>query len=495
MQLQFEKQEITCLQTVKRETQNQEQTQELRISDGMPDIGSVIGAWGQVILRGKEWQSDTVSVSGGTKVWIQYVPEEGGELQCVQSWLPFQMRWDIPETNRDGMIHAQCFLRSVDARSTSARKLIVRTNVTVVVWAMEEREQALFVPGTLPEDIQLRKETYPIELLAEAGEKAFSLEETLVLPPSVPVLEELLHYQLQPQITEVKLVNDKVVFRGNANLHIHYKAREEGSYFCDMELPFTQYGELGKEYAENARVQIIPCVTALEVDREEDRYQIRAGIACQYRVNQRHMVDVITDAYSPHRDIAPMTQELKLPGILESRTETVHPQQSVALSGMRLADVQFLPEPGMTDSEQCLPLQGRFQVLYYDLEGELKTATQRWEQNQMVDTGPDVKLDSSMLPSGKVQGSLMSGTAQLSTDVQVVIESISGTPIVMLAGLEMGEVREPARNRPSLILRRAETTDLWELAKRTGSTEAAIRQANDLQDELDPNRMLLIPII
>ena len=67
VQLQFEKQELSCLHTVKREIQNQEQTQELRISDGMPDIGRIIGAWGQVILRGKEWQGDGMTVTGGTK--------------------------------------------------------------------------------------------------------------------------------------------------------------------------------------------------------------------------------------------------------------------------------------------------------------------------------------------------------------------------------------------------------------------------------------------
>ena len=71
MQLQFEKQGISCLQTLKRELQTQEQTQEVRISDGMPDLGSIIGAWGQVILRGKEWQTGAMRVTGGTVVWIK----------------------------------------------------------------------------------------------------------------------------------------------------------------------------------------------------------------------------------------------------------------------------------------------------------------------------------------------------------------------------------------------------------------------------------------
>ena len=110
MQLQFAKQGISCLRTIKRQVQSQEQTQEIRVSDGMPDIGSIIGAWGQVVLRSKEWQSDGMTITGGTMVWIHYMPEEGGEPQCVESWLPFQMRWSFPETKHDGTIlPSACF--------------------------------------------------------------------------------------------------------------------------------------------------------------------------------------------------------------------------------------------------------------------------------------------------------------------------------------------------------------------------------------------------
>ena len=152
MQLQFAKQGISCLHTIKREVQSQEQTQEFRISDGMPDIGSIIGAWGQVILRSKEWQSDAMTVSGGTMVWIQYLPEEGGEPQCVESWLPFQMRWSLPETQHDGTILVQPLLRSVDARSLSARKMMLRSNVSVLAWAMEQTQREIYQPADLPDD-------------------------------------------------------------------------------------------------------------------------------------------------------------------------------------------------------------------------------------------------------------------------------------------------------------------------------------------------------
>lgn len=66
--------------------------------------------------------------------------------------------------------------------------------------------------------------------------------------------------------------------------------------------------------------------------------------------------------------------------------------------------------------------------------------------------------------------------------------------IPMMAGLSLGELQQPDPARASLILRRAGTEGLWELAKSCGSTVEAIRRANELQEEPEPGRMVLIPV-
>ena len=493
--MQFEKQSIRCLNTVKQETQTQEQTQEFRISDGMPDIGTVVGAWGQVILRSKEWQPGTMAVSGGTMVWVQYLPEDGGIPQCVETWIPFQMTWPLPQTQRDGVIHVQCMLRSADARSTSARKMMIRTNVSVNALAMEERELEIHMPQNIPNDIELRQETYPAELPVCAGEKAFTVEETLYFPPSIPKPEKLISYQLQPEIHETKIVNGKLVFRGNGILHILYLAEDNGEYTWDFDLPFAQYCELETD-CEDGNIFIIPCVTALEIDREDDRQQVKAGVVCQYRISNQTMIKVITDAYSPHREISMVNQDLLLPGILENKAQMVSAQQSVALDAMRLVDVQFQPETVTVQShteEAQLEIPGRFQLLYYDMDGELRCTFQKWEQNHSVPTGPDVHLNVMSFPNGKVQSTLMPGNCQVSTELKLITESVNTNPISMVTGLEVGTLQEPDPDRPSVILRRAGEESLWELAKSYGSTVAAIQEANGQQTE--PGQMLLIPLV
>ena len=53
MELKFHKQRCAYLDTPVREVQNLEQSQEIRLPEGMPDIGRVLSAWGQPLLRGK----------------------------------------------------------------------------------------------------------------------------------------------------------------------------------------------------------------------------------------------------------------------------------------------------------------------------------------------------------------------------------------------------------------------------------------------------------
>ena len=177
MELQFEKIPIAYLKKLTGQLRTQEQTLEVRLTDGMPDIGRVLGAWGQMIVRGKEWNSDNMTVSCGVMAWVLYTPEDGDGIRSVEAWLPFSMKWDIPESQYDGKILVSCLLRSVDARSTAARKLMVRATVSAMGEAWLPEEAGAAAAAEVPEDVQLLTANYPCLLPRETGEKSFILEE------------------------------------------------------------------------------------------------------------------------------------------------------------------------------------------------------------------------------------------------------------------------------------------------------------------------------
>ena len=98
------------------------------------------------------------------------------------------------------------------------------------------------------------------------------------------------------------------------------------------------------------------------------------------------------------------------------------------------------------------------------------------------------------MPLGTVQTNILSGQLQQQSDLRLQTDTRMDTGISVVTGLELGELRQPDPGRPSIILRRAGSHTLWELAKTSGSTVEDIIQANHLHEEPEEEQMLLIPV-
>lgn len=497
MALQFRKTSHSCLRNVLSQVQNMEQTQELRIPEGMPGVSRVISAWGQVVMRGKDWQGSSIQLSAGMLVWVLYV-DEAGELQQAEGWIPFQIRWNLPENCPDGQIRILCIPRYVDARSVSAGKIMVRAGVAALAEAWCASEADLWEPEEMPEDIQLLKATYPVRLPKEAGEKSFLLEEELTLPGSVPVPRKLISWRLEPAVTDKKVLSNRVVFRGNGNLHVLYEAEDGQLHSWDFELPFSQFTDLEGSWSQDAQVDVLPMVTNGELEISENGgFSLKGAMTAQYLVDDRELMEVTEDAYSPARQLKLQQQMLELPALLETRRENIYGEQTLPGQADRITDIQLLPDfPRQRREGDSVMLEqpGMLQLLYYDAEGSLHSASSRWEGEMILPSDEDSHLD--ILPLPGMQSQTLPGGDSVSVrgEMPVQIRASSSRGISMVTGIEPEQpiLRDPAR--PSLVIRRQGDGGLWALAKESGSTMDDIRQANDLTADPLPGQLLLIPI-
>ena len=499
MQLQFNRSALPYLRQVMREGKYQEVTQEVRLTDSMPDIGNVLLSWGQVLVRGKEWRGTDMTVSGGVLAFVLYAPEDGGEPRCVESWMPFQMKWDLPGSREDGTMLVSSLLKGVDARSTSARKLMVRAHVGMQAQAWEKQEAEVYTPEQVPEDVQLLKRTYPLRLPKEAGEKAFSLEETLSFSAADALPDRLLRYSLHPEIIDRKVMAGKVVFRGAAIVHILYRTEDGELQSKDFEIPFSQYSDLEHIYEEDADASVTMAVTGLELEEMDDgSLLVKAGLVGQYVVFDRPVLELVEDAYSTSRELTPVVQMLDVPAVLDLRSDTMRAQLSVeAKDASQAVDTAFYPEyPRLRRNGQMLEAEqaGSFQMLCRKEDGSFGAVSARWEENRTLAADEQSAVDVEVQPSGKPQGSIMAGHANMLCDLMMQWVTLSRQGMPMVTGMELGEEKTPDPDRPSLILRRMEEEDLWRIAKECGSTVEAIQAANDLDGEPQQGSFLLIPV-
>lgn len=497
MELQFQNKPLDCLRSILCCVKSQEQTQEVKLPEAMPDMAKVLGAWGQCVLRSKEWHSGRMGASGGVMVWVLYAPEDGTFPRVVEAWVPYQLQWELPQTDRDGVMIIQPLLKSVDARVISPRKLMVRACVEALGEALEPVRIDTYYPEQLPKNIYLLRKTYPMCIPSESGEKTVTLEEELQLPPECTDAGKLIRYCLHPQIQKQKLVGNRLLFRGVAILQGLCRCPEDRLCAFSYELPFSQYTELDREAGEDASVQVTPAVTDLELDiLGEGKLRLKASLVGQYLVCKRKMLDIVEDAYSPGAQVQLQMQPLQLPAVLEMEIQSLQAEVTQEVDAGEWIDTAFYvgqPEQQHRDNQREIQLCGGFQGLYRNAEGALQSAFIKWEQNQQIPAADSTTLCIGAAPVNLPEHRYTAGSMQLSSGFALQRKVLSSEEIPMVTGLEV-RPEENGQERPSLILRRAGNASLWEIAKEYGSTEEAIRQANGIA-EPKADQVLLIPVM
>lgn len=500
MEIQFESATISCWRNVLHKAQNQELTQELKLPEGMPDVGKIVTTRGQLIIRSKQWESDCLSVSGGVMAWVMYLPDTGGALQCLETWLPFQMRWDTESKLPDGQISILPHICSMDARAISSGRMMLRVSISVLLDAMVSDVATIYtLPQNMPEDVQTLQETYPMLIPKDSAEKSFLLEQTLELPASVPGLSKLLSYEATPAVTEQKVVSDKLVVRGNVQLELLYMGVDEQLHSWTFEIPFSQYAQLQDEFGTDAQSVVNALVLSNElVKNEDDALLWKAGIVCQYLVLDRENIELVTDAYSPMRDVKADREGLRLPSVLDMLSERIRLEEVVSAQQIApIAGNVMLHHPLVqrSDGGADVALKGLVSLVGTDAEGCVTGAAATWNGTHQIlaDRGCDV-LVYAMTPT-KVQRSMHADGVLVSADIPMHTLVIASGCVPMVTSVTVGDVKSKDPDRPSLILRRAAGESLWQIAKENGSTIERIKVANGLQQEPEPMQMLLIPVV
>lgn len=498
MELQYETKIVSYMRRILHQTGCREVTQEFKLPDGLPDVGRILGAWGQVILRGKNWSSKEIELSGGTTMWVLYMPEDSDLPQCVETWIPFQMEFDIPNTDIDGIINAMCYLCSADARPVSARKMILRTNIGFTLEALASDKLQIQCYNDLPRDVQILKKTYPVCIPVEAGEKAFSIDEEIALPASCPEIEKIIRYDIRNEVIESKIMTDKIVFRGVTVVHITYISADNRIYGWDGEIPFSQYAQLNNDFETTAAPQMMVAVTGIELEpNEEGKIRIKAGVLCQYTVYDIQMLELCQDAYSTKNEIGVTTQNFEVPAMLDMKSENVTVMLQSDIKASSVADVCcFCNNPVMERQDNFVTImpQCAYQVLYYDDDNVLQQFYGKGEGSWQLPVAGDADVWTTFSPSGNPQARLERSGVAMQSDVlmNAVVSAADG--IETISNIDVLSEKENLADRPSLIIRRVGAESLWELSKKYGTTDSAILAANQPYDETDTDRVIIIPI-
>lgn len=481
--MQWNKNTCSHLKTVLRQVQSGEQTQQVRLPDEMPDVGRVLCTWGQCIVRSKQWRQDSLIVTGGVSASVLYLPEEKNEPQSVDVWLPFQLKWSVPQTQREGNVRISCLIKSMDTRILSARKLMVRSAVGILAEAMQTVEADVYSPIDMSPDMQILTKTYPVVLAKEAGEKEFGLESEI----HIPNVKKCFCWNLEPIITEETLLGSRVILRGVGQLQYVYMDEDNQIHTGSEDIPFAQFIDLDGEYAKETSADVILAVSGLEPEITDDGVTVRCNLIAQYVVMEQTLLRIGEDAYSTQYDVTISEEILDLPVELEQINRSI--DAHISLPEGKILNLCFWPEHPNAfreGTEVNIDFSGLFQILYEDAEQQLQAVVEPWSDSMALSVAENAQIHA-----------MLNGFDQQSTGgkLEIGIQTDARQLIPMITALTVGQPLTKEPDRPTMIIKRMEEDSLWYLAKKNGSTVEAIQRANGLCEEPDGGQMLLIPVL
>ena len=381
----------------------------------------------------------------------------------------------------------------------STRKLMIRCGIGMLLQALVPARAEISVPAELPEDVEVLRSSYPMLLTVEAGEKSFLLDEELEIPGIGSGVKELVYFQLEPELADQKVLGSKAVFHGVGNLHVLYW-NEDGRLCChDFQIPFGQYLDLEGEYEEEAQIRNLLCVTELEVDVQEDGVlHLRCGMISQYTVQNRSVLDLVEDAYSPCRDVEMTYGELTLPAILDTVMYTVDLSARIPTQDGTAVDSGLRPSfPEITrhGDEVEIAQDGIFGLLT-DNKGNLMEKSGKTSQKKVLAAHCSADTVAFSWQKGSVSCRQEGTDWRVDTQRVLDLSAIGTGSIPMVTSMKLGEERPPVPEQAAVIIRRKEKGQrLWDLAKQCGSTVRSIEKINALEGEPEDERLLLIPVL
>lgn len=461
------------------------------VPDTFPDIGRIVCAYGTAVIKDQTPQNDRLLVSGTVQTTVLYEPENGGKLRRLSVPVTFAHIEECEGLTAESICSTVCRIAAVDAEAMNSRKVSVSVQLCFLTEGYCKAECDVTESVEL-DGIECLSHLQSITLLEQVRSYPVTILDDVQLADAAEL--SLLHTDCTMQVSECRAMHGRIIVKGEAILHCLAMQEDDAVRVLNNSTPFTQILEL-PEAEEGALTAVHMTVSEADCRLESDG-MLSCTISAQAIVllRQERKLHCIEDMYLPGKELAAQAEHPVLQNMPSAQpftsegSETLQTAQHVS----HVIAAQAVCCGAKRVSESELQIKASVRVLYLSDEQQL-CAVQRIVPLTMpyseAGEPEDLTLSARATAAGE-RGLLLTVTANgaAATQERVTFCHISALEI---------KPKESSHNGVTLVLKQINGEErLWDIAKNCGTTEQAIRCANDLPAEAErvQNAMLLIPI-
>lgn len=492
----------------------QEQSVELDyiLPDYCPDIFRLVKCCVTPSIASRAVSGDTLSYELSADIRILYCTENSPALHCISQKMNFTKTLRLENTDGKCSVSLTPKTDHINCRVVNPRRIDLRGAVSVKIKVTAEKSCEV-ICDVFGMNSQVRKQ--PVEFAAKklSAYRTLSISENIELNASSAPIGSVVRVTAIPEITDKKIVANKLVMKGETKINILYTT-ESNPETLISKIPFSHIADMdGLDESFNCFIRAdAACCDAVPVTDSDGR---TGALKCDLRINldclavKNTLSELVTDVYSTTYPCEFAVSHLKVQKAPEELCESV--QKTLTMKN----------ENGSVESVCDVWCTAKNLNTSIDTENECIVVSGMAEYCVMIknDTGMPAVIEKAEAFEHKI--AVPGITSASGIDINAIIPectyTISSSDTLSLKAellfigtisrcTEIEAVTEVSFN-PDVKKTRdgdyalklyygVEGEDIWEIAKKYSTSVKAIMEENDLENrKLTDSGMLLIPIV
>ena len=496
----------TCIDTVSEQPVDLD----FILPDYCPDIEKILRCKITPKIYNKHISGGQIQVDGTTVVTILYVDGEKNHLRACEQTVPFTATFQCKDIGENNAIEITTKAEYINCRALSQRRLAIHGAFSLYVKGVELDNTHLYHPDE-NEKIECDVRKIKVTALNSLSQSQFSVCDEISIS-NKPNIEAILTSDVKANITEYKVVSEKLMLKGELWVKLLYLSNIEKGDLQQLDyiLPFSQ---------------IIDCVNL----KEEDIIKVSMNLMC-FDMHLKNDVlgenplisldakisvttygyteiepNIINDAYSTEIVTEIEKNTIPLFTDLTVLKDTFMLKESLSLEDIKISEIcemgcdniQLTP----TLSGDTVTLNGKINVsvlaldqekipLYFERSIDITKEIQgNFSANTVLDSEFEVVSMSYRLGE--------ENNLELRCEIKYSIMTGNKENFVIVSKIIGNEDNPIRKNKCALTLYYAQIGEnLWDIAKSYNTKVDMIYEENNLENNvLENQQMLLIPIV
>lgn len=475
------------------------------VPDIKPDIEEILQTNGKFYLSEKEIAGDKLKFKGNMKITILYLAQDGeNPVQSLEGNFLVDDYMNMNELTKDSMIHFTCSIEDIKVEMLNGRKVHIRIIMEVKakadVW--EDKELVTDVLGG--KNMQVQKETCEIRQFVTDQVERIIVKDEIAVPSGKPNIHEILWNSISVKNKEVKLLDDKIIVKGDLGLSLIYIGEydEKPVELMESEIPFNgiiecsgcspdMFSDVDMEIS-NQYIQVKP-----DLDGEDRLFEIEVVAEINIQLYTESKIEMVNDIQEPFKRAHMEKEEVPYQKTICKNQAQVVTKENITIDDnypdvMQIYSAVAVPKiDDIIVGDNEVEVEGVIflNLLYVaaDDDKPLYSYKEVIPFHQIVDTpGSNYQCTAKVKPMMEYVACNMISNKELEVkctmtlDVNVLEEKIMD--IISQIDLEEFPI-EDIEAFPSVIIYVIQNGDtLWKIAKKFNTTIDALVEINGIQD-------------